>query len=151
MAITSPVGVAGLAPEPRAAGSAFAELSSEQFVKIMFTELSKQDPLKPNDSAALLEQMASLRSIQSDVELSQRLDALVTQNQLAAASNLLGMLVAGLTEQGLRAEGLVVSVSRTPDGPVVNLDNGHRLPFATIDEMLDPGVLVTDRPGPGGS
>ncbi len=118
--------------------NAFSDLTSEEFVKIMFTELSNQDPLKPNDSSALLEQMANLRSIQSDLELGKRLDALTTRNELAAAGGLIGKLVSGLTESGERIIGAVRSVSRTKDGPVLNLDNGARVAFSRVDEMAEP-------------
>ena len=60
-------------------------MADEEFVKIMFTELSNQDPLKPNDSNQMLQQLSSLRSIQSDIELSNKLESIVTQNQLAFA------------------------------------------------------------------
>ena len=63
-----PTSTSGVAP------NAFSELTSEEFVKIMFTELSNQDPLKPSDSSALLQQMSNLRSIQSDIERDRRDD-----------------------------------------------------------------------------
>ena len=61
--------VSGLTPSAIGASAqdAFSSLNSEQFVKIIFTELSKQDPLQPNDSKALLEQLSSLRNIQSEI------------------------------------------------------------------------------------
>lgn len=121
--------------------NAFSDLTSEEFVKIMFTELSNQDPLKPNDSAALLEQMSSLRSIQSDIELSSKLEAMVSQNQLAAAGGLIGKYVSGVSTGNLRVEGEVISVSRTSDGPVLNLSNGYRVAFENVDEMVDPSVF----------
>lgn len=115
----------------------YSELNTEDFVKIMFTELSNQDPLKPQDSNALLQQMSSLRSIQSDIDLSTKLQSVVTQNQLATAGGLLGKYVSGLTEQYQRVVGQVQSVSKTSDGPVLNLSNGFRVPFKNIDQMLN--------------
>ncbi|MGE3106843.1 MAG: flagellar hook capping FlgD N-terminal domain-containing protein [Phycisphaerales bacterium] len=137
----------GAAPgAARAPSDAFSDLRSEDFVKIMFTELSNQDPLKPNDSSALLEQMSSLRSIQSDIDLGQKLETLVSQNQMASASNLLGRLVSGVSETNERVIGVVATVSRTPDGPVLTLDDGTRVPFSQVDELADPDAL----PGAGG-
>ena len=49
--------------------SRFTELTSEEFIKIIFTELQNQDPFKPNDSGALLEQLNSIRSSESDIEI----------------------------------------------------------------------------------
>lgn len=126
---------------PSSAPNGFSALSSEEFMKIIFTELQNQDPMKPNDSSALLDQMSSLRSIQSDMDLSKQLQLLVTQNQLASAGNLIGEFVSGLTFGNQRASGWVVSISRTADGPILNLDNGYRLPFDNVDEIVDGDLL----------
>ncbi|MBX3386099.1 MAG: hypothetical protein KF768_05985 [Phycisphaeraceae bacterium] len=114
----------------------FGDLSSEQFLKIIFTELQRQDPLQPNDSSKLLEQLSSIRSIQSDLELSSRLEALVGQNQLATAGSLIGKRIIGLDENFLRISGTVVGVNKTRDGAVLRLDNGFRVPFANVEQML---------------
>ncbi len=127
----------------------FSELSSEEFVRIMFTELSNQDPLKPNDSNQLLEQMSNLRSIQSNIDLQTKLSDVVSQNQLSTAGALLGKTVRGITEEGELVEGVVRSVSQTRDGPVFNLPNGVRLAFKQVSEMLDsipPGTAPTAAP-----
>jgi flagellar basal-body rod modification protein FlgD len=115
---------------------AFSDLSSADFVRIMFTELSNQDPLKPNDTNAMLQQLSSLRSIQSDIDLGSQLEAVVTQNQLATAGALIGKYITGLTDQNQRVVGLVDSVSKTEDGPVLNLTNGYKVPFDSIDQMF---------------
>lgn len=120
---------------------AYSGLKTEEFIKIMFTELSNQDPFKPNDSAALLEQISSIRQIQSDIELGAKLESLVSQNQFAGASSLIGKLVSGISELHDRVVGLVVSVSRTANGPVLNLDDGTRVPFANVDELVDPAIF----------
>lgn len=135
--------------------NAFGDLSSEEFVKIMFTELSKQDPLKPNDTSALLEQMSSLRSIQSNIELSQKLDRLVQQNEFASAGGMIGKYISGISLRSERVIGRVESVSMTIDGPILNLHNGTRVAFGQVDEMIDllpqgtGGSTGTDRDTPG--
>lgn len=117
--------------------SAFSALNSEQFVKIIFTELSNQDPLQPSDSKALLEQLSSLRSIQSDMDLSNRLNSLVNQNEWSSASGLIGKRVSGISESQERVQGIVRSVSRTADGTVLNLASGFRVPIGNVDEVLN--------------
>ncbi|HPO93794.1 MAG TPA: flagellar hook capping FlgD N-terminal domain-containing protein, partial [Phycisphaerales bacterium] len=120
-----------------------SELSSEQFLKIIFTELQQQDPLQPNDSSKLLEQLSSIRSIQSDIELSDQLKSIVTQNQLASAGTMIGNYVSGLSIDNQRVIGQVVSVSRTSEGPVLNLHNGYRVKLDNIDEMTLPPLPST--------
>lgn len=137
----------GNASSPASAGrSAFSELKAEEFVKIIFTELANQDPLQPNDSKALLEQLASIRSIQSDVDLGQRLGTLVGQNELAAASNLIGRTVRGRTGAGLEATGVVRSVLRTSTGAELNLASGHRVPMSRVSEVLEPPAAAGATP-----
>lgn len=116
--------------------SAFSTLGTEEFVKIIFAELAQQDPLAPSDSKALLQQLSSLRSIQSDVDLSQRLASLVGQNELAAASGLIGRRISGISEDLLRTEGVVASVSRTSAGATLNLRSGERVPMSGVDMVL---------------
>ncbi len=42
---------------------AFAELGSQDFLKLMLTELTNQDPLQPTDNEALLRQISSIRDL----------------------------------------------------------------------------------------
>lgn len=120
--------------------NAFSGLTSEQFVEIMMTEMEGQDPLEPNDSEALLNQIANIRSIQSDLELTSKLESLVLQGQLAGASSLIGKYVGGY-EDAREVQGYVLSVSRTDEGPVLNLDTGNRVKLNDVFEMLDPALL----------
>jgi len=57
--------------------SQFSDMTSEDFLKIMFTELTHQDPLAPSETGALLEQINSIRSIESDIAITEHLEALV--------------------------------------------------------------------------
>jgi flagellar basal-body rod modification protein FlgD len=129
---------------------AYSGLKTDQFIKIMFTELSNQDPTKPNDSAALLQQISSIRQIQSDIDMGAKLESLVSENQFAGASTMIGKLVSGVSEDNDRVVGKVLSVSRTDTGPVLNLDDGSRVAFGNVDEMVDPAYLQdpTDPPPP---
>ena len=106
----------------RTTTSGFASMSSEDFIKIMFTELTNQDPLAPTDSAALLEQMNSIRSIESDMQMVDNMQSLVFENQLASASSLIGKFVGGLDWSGVRIGGIVSAVVRQGDEIALELD-----------------------------
>ncbi len=116
--------------------SGLSALTTEDFSKIIFTELANQDPLSPNDTSALLDQISTLRSIQADTDLSGRLKDLVQQNQFAAAAGLLGQLVSGVTDDNQRVAGTVGGISNTSEGAVVTLKSGERIAMARIDEVL---------------
>jgi flagellar basal-body rod modification protein FlgD len=117
----------------------FSSMESEDFIKIIFAELSNQDPFEPSDSSAILEQLSSIRSIESDLSLSKRLDTLVFQNQLASASNLIGKDVSGLSTTNGTVTGTVTSVFRNGDQVVLELDSGWYLPIDGVLEITDLG------------
>jgi flagellar basal-body rod modification protein FlgD len=123
--------------------NAFSAMDSSEFVKIIFTELANQDPLAPSDSQALLEQISTIRSIQSSIDMSARLESLVGQNEWTSAAGLIGKKVSGLSEDLLRVDGVVKSVSRTESGAVLNLESGTRVPVSWVDEILTPPSVVT--------
>jgi flagellar hook assembly protein FlgD len=126
--------------------SAFGALSAEEFTKVIFSELSRQDPLAPNDTKALLEQLSTIRKIQSDVEQGDRLEKLVTQNEMASAAGLIGRSVAGVSTRNERVEGRVTAVSRTRQGAVLSIEGGHLVLMNNLDRILD---ARTTNQGPG--
>ncbi|MHC4774384.1 MAG: flagellar hook capping FlgD N-terminal domain-containing protein, partial [Planctomycetota bacterium] len=115
----------------------FSSMKSEDFIRVIFAELANQDPFQPSDSAALLEQLSSIRSIESDLELTDQLNALVLENQLASASNLIGKMVGGLTTTNDRVAGTVVSVIRQGDQVTLELDTGWLMPIESVEQIID--------------
>jgi flagellar basal-body rod modification protein FlgD len=121
------------------AGGGFNQLSSSEFMKIITTELTRQDPLKPNDTNTLLNQISGIRNIESQLSLSNSLEKLVGQNSFASASGLLGASISGvgtkLNGTAARVAGLVLSVAKTKDGPVLTLDDGSKVAFSNVDNV----------------
>ncbi|MBX3389964.1 MAG: hypothetical protein KF691_10980 [Phycisphaeraceae bacterium] len=121
--------------------SGFSALSSEQFTKIILTELANQDPLSPSDTNALLQQLSSIRNIQSSMDLSEKLGSLVSDNQFAAASNMMGKIIGGISTDNVRTIGRVDSVSKTDDGVFLNLNNGLSIHMKNMDGIIDVATL----------
>lgn len=143
--ITGDGAVGALGAASRESGSdGFGEVTSEEFMEIILSELSNQDPLAPNDSQALLEQISTIRSIESDTRLTEQLETLVDQNGFSQAAGLIGSVVSGRDEQGAFAFGEVSSVVQTREGASVVLGSGQRVPLDAISEIFAPS------PGDGG-
>ncbi|MHC5113481.1 MAG: flagellar hook capping FlgD N-terminal domain-containing protein [Planctomycetota bacterium] len=115
----------------------FSELDSEDFIKIIFSELTNQDPLQPNDTSALLEQLNSIRSIEADTQLTKQLETLVTENQLASASNMIGKVVSGLDETFERVSGRVLAATREGDDVKLQLESGRIVPLRNVEAIVD--------------
>ena len=142
----SAIGSLGGTASPPSTTSAFQTMTSEDFIRIMFSELTNQDPLAPNDSQALLNQINSIRSIESDIALSNRLQEIAFQNEISAAGSLLGSFVTGLDNAGNEVVGFVDSVSITRQGTVLNLSTGFSVPLKRVTEIIDPDLITTVDP-----
>jgi hypothetical protein len=70
------------------------------------------------------------------MDLSTSMGSLVTENQLSAASGLIGKAISGLTDGFQRVTGTVKSVSRTADGAILNLVSGERIRMSNVDLVL---------------
>lgn len=123
--------------------SGFGALGTEDFLNIMLSELQAQDPLEPQDSQALLQQFSSLYQIESSTRTSASLESLVSQNEFASAAILIGSLVSGISTDNRRVADIVLSVSNTKDGPILNLLDGSQVLFSNVDEVA-AGVNLGD-------
>jgi flagellar basal-body rod modification protein FlgD len=117
--------------------NAFAALDSSEFIKVMVSELTNQDPFNPQDTSVLLEQMSSLRNIESQLSLQEQLQELVLQNQMASAGNLIGKLVQGLTDDANNITGMVTSVRITDDQVYLELDTGQSMRMSQVSVVAE--------------
>ena len=119
-------------------GGAFASLKSEDFIKVLLSEMANQDPFEPQDSSALLEQLSNIRNIESQQALQDKLESLVLQNELAGASGLIGKTVIGHDTRGREVQGEVVSVRVEAGNAILELDTGNAIPVDRLIEITAP-------------
>ncbi len=119
----------------------FEDLTSADFMKIMFTELTHQDPLKPQDTQALLNQISTVRNIESNSKLMNELSKLVSQNQFAMAGTLVGKTITGLDESFFPAEGQVKSAGFEGNRIILTLDSGARVPMEHVESIREPEAI----------
>lgn len=105
-------------------------MSSDDFFRLLVTELQNQDPLKPAETSDMLTQVAQIRSIQNSKSLTDALDSLAKSQHLAGTSDLLGKFVTAQVpnDDGTLTEttGVVTGVRYASDGGVVlELDSGQ--------------------------
>lgn len=117
------------------ASGAFGKMSSDDFIKVMMSELKNQDPMNPQDSSKLLEQLSNLRNIESQLSFQQSIGSLVLQNQISAAGGMMGKYVTGLTDDNNRVEGLVSSVRVADNKVYLELDTGHSVSMDKISKV----------------
>jgi flagellar basal-body rod modification protein FlgD len=86
------------------------EVTVDDFLKLLITELQNQDPLNPADNQDILQQVSQIRSIQSTSQLTETLQAVLLGQNLASASGMIDKLVYGLTDDGQEVTGRVDGV-----------------------------------------
>jgi len=131
---------------PSSTTDAFSSFTSGDFLKIIFAELTNQDPLAPSETKDLIDQISTIRSIESDTKLTNKFEDLLQQNNLTVSSALIGKFVTGLDEFGNQTASFVDSVSISRNGSILNLSNGLRVPIENVTEVIDPSLVSFEPP-----
>jgi Flagellar hook capping protein len=103
------------------AGSAApSTLGLQDFMKILLTQLTYQDPLKPMDNQAFMAQMAQFTSLEQAQSLNGRVQQLI-ENQAALQSvGLIGRTVDVATSGGT-VTGTVLSLALNGEAPLLSI------------------------------
>lgn len=112
-----------------------ASLNANDFINLMVTELQNQDPTQPESNDELLSQMSQIGQLESSNSLQTTLTGLAQQNQIGAASSLIGKSVQGLDANSNQVAGVVSSVSVTTNGVTLDLDNGSSLDLGSVTNI----------------
>lgn len=112
----------------------FGALDSDEFTKLILTELGNQDPLEPNDTGALLEQLSTIRSIESDTKLNSTLASIADRSDFMGAAGLIGQYVT--SQDNLLDPLRVTSVIQNDTGVSVTLEDGSFVPIGSITSVF---------------
>jgi flagellar basal-body rod modification protein FlgD len=107
-------------------------LKTEDFIKMMVTQLQNQDPMEPAKNQELLAQMSQIGQLQSSESLQSTLAQFGFQSQLASAGNLIGKTVTGLDDQDKDVNGVVTGIRVEKDQVNLELDTGGTLKLARV-------------------
>lgn len=111
---------AGLVRQPSTESRANDKLGQEQFLKLMVTQLSNQDPFKPLESGEFLGQLAQFGTVSGIQDMQQSFQSLagsMQSNQALQAAGLVGRSVfVPAQEAWLPPEGAVNGAVQNPGG-----------------------------------
>ncbi|MCW8932942.1 MAG: flagellar hook capping protein [Gammaproteobacteria bacterium] len=109
------------------------QLGQEEFLEILMTQLTFQDPLKPMDNQEFIAQMAQFTNLEQTRQLSENSETLLTVQSSNQAIELIGkeVTVSADTETGT-AVGTVTTVSFNQGVPVLSLKLADDEPLINV-------------------
>ncbi|HEY4082281.1 MAG TPA: flagellar hook capping FlgD N-terminal domain-containing protein [Burkholderiaceae bacterium] len=113
--------------------AAASTLGLQDFLKILTTQLSYQDPLKPMDNQAFMAQMAQFTALEQTQQLNNKMDTLLATQASLQSVGLIGKTVTA-TINGVDVTGSVVSLSLAGDQPTISV--------RATDGTVSSGILL---------
>jgi flagellar basal-body rod modification protein FlgD len=96
-------------------------MGMEDFLKILLTQLTYQDPLKPMDNQEFMAQMAQFTSLEQTQQLNEKMSTLISNQAALQSVGLIGRTVDITSSSGVTVTGTVVALSLTGDSPALTL------------------------------
>ena len=115
-------------------------MKSEDFFKLLVTELKQQDPFQPAKTGDMINQVSQIRSIELSKQLTDVLGNLTANQQTVGTGELLGKYVtAQLSDADGKPQevaGVVTGVRFEADGTaILELDNGQTVPAKAVTRI----------------
>ena len=95
-------------------------LGMEDFLKILLTQLTYQDPLKPMDNQQFMAQMAQFTSLEQTQQLNTKIETLITNQAALQSVGLIGKTVDVCTPTGT-VTGTVSALSLSGSAPLLTV------------------------------
>ncbi|HEY8201009.1 MAG TPA: flagellar hook capping FlgD N-terminal domain-containing protein [Actinomycetota bacterium] len=96
-------------------------LSGDAFMKLMIAQMKYQNPFEPMDTSAMLQQTASLTTVETLQQVSSSERLLLGLQQSGMAASFVGRSVVALDASGQELAGVVRSIRFTADGPLLQV------------------------------
>ncbi len=115
--------------------AASASLSMEDLLKVMLTELTQQDPMKPVENKDFMAQIAQFSSLDASRQLNSSIEHLLKLQSLSQSVGLLGKTVDAQTATGF-VTGQVSALTTSGTEPQLTLQTASGLvPGITIGQI----------------
>lgn len=118
--------------------SSASNLNIQDFLKILTTQLTNQDPLKPMDNQEFIAQLAQFTSLQQTQEMNQKLTALLSIQSATQSIGLIGRTVDVRTDAG-KSTGTVSALDFSSGEPrlTVTLPGGTSLTDLSLSSLTN--------------
>ena len=129
-------GALGAAPSAVTSSQAtgLGALDGQAFLKLMVAQLKYQNPFEPMDTSQMLQQTASLTTVETLQSVASNQTVLMGLQQASMATSLLGEKVSALAADGSKVVGTVDGISFTADGPMLRIGD-QDVPLGNVTKV----------------
>lgn len=97
-----------------------SSLTQQDFLKVLLTQLTYQDPMKPTDNQQFMAQLAQFSTLQQTQQLNANIETLISNQSALQSVGLIGRTVILSTDSGT-VTGTVKGLSLSGSAPVVTV------------------------------
>ena len=117
--------------------TAASSLGLQDFVRVLTTQLTYQDPLKPMDNQEFMAQVAQFTALEQSQQINERLQQLIGNQAALQSVGLIGRSIEFSTSTG-RSSGVVTALSLQGDAPLltVSLSGGSVVNDVSLAQIL---------------
>ncbi len=112
--------------------SSTANLTMQDFLKVLLTQLTYQDPLKPMDNQQFMAQIAQFTTLQQTQELNTNIQTLLSNQSALQSVGLLGRTVDVTSTMG-PISGEVIGISLSGTSPLVTIRTTAGATLSNLD------------------
>jgi flagellar basal-body rod modification protein FlgD len=118
------------------ASSATSQLSMQDLLRVMMTELTFQDPLKPVENKDFMAQIAQFSALDSNRQLNERIESLLKIQSLSQTVGLLGKTIDANTGSGA-VTGKVTALQIVSGDPQMTIETpaGTKIAGITLSQI----------------
>jgi len=129
------------------AGVGLDGLRGEDFMQILIKQLQYQDPFEPMGNEEMVNQIANIRELEMNTQLTGSLRQVTEQQRTGSAAALIGKYAKGEVsdEEGnaFEMEGVVTGIRFTEKGEtMLELDTGDLLPLTSLTEVKSVEMMM---------
>src|ERR1041385_3412216 len=111
-------------------------LNQDDFLKLLVTKMSSQDPMNPQGDTEFISQMAQFSSLEQAKSMTADMATLKAQQEVLTANGLIGRAVSVTDGSKQVAQGMVTSVSMNDGSPEVVI-NGQNYSLDSVS-LISP-------------
>ncbi|MCL2000236.1 MAG: hypothetical protein FWG74_02265 [Planctomycetes bacterium] len=113
------------------------KVTSQNFLKLLVTQLQNQDPLNPQSDLDFTAQLAQLQALDEQMAMTKAMQSLRKDTLLQAGTGMIGKYVTGLDDSGSTATGLVSRLVQAEGNVYIELANKQRIEVSSVLNVWD--------------